>query len=439
MEILTKHWDDVLNGPAYCFQPFVIPYELRFSHTWMVAPTGTGKTNALEELISDDLPRVARGEASLFVMDSQNELIPRIAKLKAFAPGMPLDGRLVLLEPDPDYPLALNLFDMGNNAGAMIQFVMEALFEVGTTPKQAALFRYLIEAIIAVPNATLRDFKSLLSKDGYRSYREHIRKIDNEDVISFFESRFDEPSFKETKNEILWRLDALSSNVVFSRMFAHPKNKLDLAAELNEGKVVLVNANRELLKATREAFGRYMIALLLQAVETRLGLAKDKLPIFAYIDEASDYVKREENIAELLDKARKQKLALTLAHQRITQIESLNVRDALANCGIIFAGGNKTDAPVLAKIMRTEPEIIADHSRGTFSIYSSGLTKAAGIVRFEKSPLTTADWMTHEEERELKREMRERYCYIPTKQSKIDVPTPPTKETVADYQQWDDE
>ncbi len=89
------------------------PQDVRFEHQWVIAPSGTGKTTLLQTQIVEDLERVQRGECSIIVIDSQNELIPKIARLKLFARGQPLDGKLVVIEPDPDYPPALNVLDIG--------------------------------------------------------------------------------------------------------------------------------------------------------------------------------------------------------------------------------------------------------------------------------------------------------------------------------------
>ena len=88
--------------------PFVLPEQTRFEHQWIVAGTGHGKTNALANLIVDDLQRVADGEASLVVIDSQNALIPSIAHLSCFAEGEALSDKLVLVDAsDVEYPVAL--------------------------------------------------------------------------------------------------------------------------------------------------------------------------------------------------------------------------------------------------------------------------------------------------------------------------------------------
>jgi hypothetical protein len=122
-------------------------------------------------------------------------------------------------------------------------------------------------------------------------------------------------------------------------MFEHPRNKLDLFSELQSSKVILVNTAKGLLKSGTEPFGRYFLARLLQATEERMFLERgSRNPVFAYIDEASDYIAEDENVEDLIDKARKQNVALIFANQRRSQITSPTVRDALSRAAIQCEG-----------------------------------------------------------------------------------------------------
>lgn len=102
-----------------------------------------------------------------------------------------------------------------------------------------------------------------------------------------------------------------------------------------------------------------------------------RLPTFVYIDECHDYIANEEKIAELIDKARKQRVSFTFAHQRLSNIKSPNVLDALSNVGIRMASRNETDATVLAKRLNTTPEYITNQPIGTFATYIRGHTPTA--------------------------------------------------------------
>jgi len=116
-------------------------------------------------------------------------------------------------------------------------------------------------------------------------------------------------------------------------MFAEPKNKLDLFNELNSPKVLLVNTAG--LGGMLEPFGRYILAKLDEAMLKRKGISKaSKLPVFCYIDEASDYISDEPLVAKIIDKLGKQMLGMIISIQRKAQIVSPTVLDALQHVPI---------------------------------------------------------------------------------------------------------
>jgi hypothetical protein len=61
-------------------------------------------------------------------------------------------------------------------------------------------------------------------------------------------------------------------------MFSHPRSKLDLFAEMNAGKVILINTAKDLLKETgTEIFGRFFIAMIAQAAQERAVLPEGRV------------------------------------------------------------------------------------------------------------------------------------------------------------------
>lgn len=337
--------------------PLIIPDELRFRHTFIVGDTGSGKTTLLSNLIKADLDRVAKGEASIFVMDSQNELVPQIAKLEIFAPGGTLHGKLVYLEPDPDYPLALNIFDVDRQrlqqlsskeramleSGAiwMVDFFLGSLVKSEATPHMDTFLNYLIQGVMAIPDATVFTVKDLLEPakerngpTGYDHFKHHFVSL-HPDTQRWLAERMHSTELAQTRNAIRARLDGFTARSFFRDMFTSPRNKFDFFQELQRPKVILINTMKGLMKGATEPFGRYFIARLLQATEERMFLSKaSKLPVFVYLDEASDYISDEKNIAEIIDRARKQKVSLTAAVQRTSQITNANVLDALKRAAI---------------------------------------------------------------------------------------------------------
>ncbi len=197
-------------------------------------------------------------------------------------------------------------------------------------------------------------------------------------------------------------------NPTFRRMFLNERGKFNMATELQEPKVILINSDLEFLRHDAcQLFGRFFIAQLLQAAEMR---GESALPVFCYIDECQDYIANDDNAAKLMDKARKRKVGMIFAHQRLQNIESSNVRDALANVGVRFAGGNETDAQYLSRIFRCEPEFIASKTRGTFACFVRRQTQQAIEVRVPPDALESMERMTASEYAQIQAQMRARYA-----------------------------
>lgn len=334
----------LFDNPA----PYLMHEDARFQHTWIISPTGTGKTTLLENLIMADIEK-----GSVVVLDGENQLIPKIIS------HLPLD-RVVLLEPDEQFPLALNLFDSEaidyHNSTELADFVLGGLMGAELTGLQSGLFRHLARAMTVIPNATIFTLTELLDKGGYEVLRPHVHKLDDY-TARFFQSRFNEPGYNPSKQGLWLRLDALLSDTVFKNMFSHPRNRLNLSKEIEAGKVVLIST-KALKTAGREAFGRFMIAMLMQATEKRLNHTPDPSPVYLYVDEAHDYIANEPLIAIMGDKVRKQRLAMTFAHTRMSRITHPDVKDWLSTCRVKFAGRMTNDAPFVAKHLQIEPEIL---------------------------------------------------------------------------------
>jgi hypothetical protein len=133
------------------------------------------------------------------------------------------------------------------------------------------------------------------------------------------------------------------------------------------------------------------------------------LPVFCYVDEMRDYLASDDNLAILLDKARKRNIGMVLAHQRLSNITSPNVLDALSNVDIQFAGGSRTDAETLARLLNCSAEDIQSQPRGSFMAFVRGKTPGA-IQLTVPQVMDEMERMTPSELREIKREMHERYC-----------------------------
>ena len=401
--------------------PFSLPEKTRFEHHWIVAGSGHGKTQTLQYLIAKDLEFVERGERSVVVIDSQGDLINKIAHLKFFADN---PDKLCLIDPtDIEYPVALNLFDVGlerinrysqldrerliNGILELYDFVIGSLLSAELTQKQGVVFRYITRLMLHIPNATIQTLRELMEPSGYDKYRPYIEKLQGT-ARAFFETEFQSKQFEDTKRQVVRRLWGILENSTFERMFSHPRNKLDLFDAMNSGKVILINTAKELLKQQgTEIFGRFFIAMIAQAAQERATI-KDRIPTFVYIDECQEYV--DTNVALILEQARKFNVGMILAHQYIGQLAPKLHESLAANTSIKFAGGvSDRDARAFAGMLRCKPEFVEAQKKLHFAAFVRNQTEGAVSVAIPSGHLEKQPRMSEEEWQSVRDEMRSRY------------------------------
>jgi hypothetical protein len=343
--------------PAFQVQlPFNIPERTRFRGHWIVAPPDKGKTNLLLNMILEDM----KADASVVVMDSKGDLIGPLSRLK--------DPRLIVIDP-LDHP-AINPLDTTNSVD-LLEYIFSGLLDSPLTPNQTALFRSVLGLLKQIPNATLRDFRNILS-DGWEPYEKYVDQLDEDDQ-TFFRKEFKSNVYKERRPEVLVRLRLLLSNPHFRAMFTAPRTKVHLGQLMNEGKIIIIDNSKAKLGESGTFFARLFVALILGEAERRVGTEK---PVYVYVDECQNVIENDPKIATILDECRSKRIALILSHQRIAQIEdNKNVLDALMNCGIRFASSN-ADAHALAPRYHCEPEFLQNLEQGTFAAYIEGVTKS---------------------------------------------------------------
>jgi hypothetical protein len=387
--------------------PYSLPEETRFSGHWIIAPPGRGKTTLLHGMFLSDLER----NASIIVMDSKGDLINPIKNMAAVA------DRLILIEPDSKSPLALNPLDVPSEstaqAVALIEYILAGLLGADFTKPQATLFRHVLPAMMqAIPGCTVEDLKRVLS---HGLTPAQIATLDDR-LQEFFEDRengFSSKTYKETRSQIIWRLDFILSNDTMRAMFASPTTKLKLGDAMNSGKIIIIDASKAKLGDDgSEFYQRFFLALILGAAQARSTMRpSEKLPVYVYLDECQ-WVRNDQKLATILDECRSQKIALILAHQRTDQITNPNVLSAMANCAIRFANSDD-EAKYLAPKLRCDPEFLHSLPRGTFAAFVRDLTRKAIALNVPYQNIEDLPRMSAAQQDVIRQRMRDEYGFVP--------------------------
>ncbi|HOV04860.1 MAG TPA: hypothetical protein PLG99_10660, partial [Kaistiaceae bacterium] len=309
IEVADRYFGMTPLTDLFCIPlPLTIPDAVRFEHMHVLAGTGHGKTQTLQHLIVADLLRPIDEVPAMVVLDSQGDMLDVLKRIRLFDPtieGNAYAERLLIVDPsDVHFTPALNLFDIQSDRLAnydlrdreqvlagiieIYDYIFGGLLGAELTQKQSMVFRFLAQLMLAIPGSTIHTLRELL--EDASPYTEAIASLPDT-ARGFFENHFFGKGYQPTREQILRRLYGVLQNPSFERMFAHPRNRLDLFDVLNRGGIVLVNTAKDFLKSEASSiFGRFIIALTLKAAMERATLhPSQRRPTFLWIDEASEY------------------------------------------------------------------------------------------------------------------------------------------------------
>lgn len=365
--------------------PVSFPQEQRFSHMHIVGSTGSGKSTLLQNFIADDLET----DAAVVVIDPHKQLVPLLASLDV--------GRNVVLV-DPTDPPGINIFDVKQSDDpverekvfASVVKMFTYLFREGETPptgKQMMVFQYLCRLVLSRVethgSATLLDLFEFLVDPA--KFADDIARLPMLARSFFADFSPKNAEYKNTAAELRYRLHTILANPTLEKMFSASKTEIDIGRVLDDGSLLLIDADQDFLGDMHATFGKIFLAQIMEAARKR-DPAKQNRPAFVYIDEAHRFL--DEQVNDLLTDARKYRVGCILAHQHLGQIPSSLIRGALQGTAIKLAGGVRAeDATSLAADMRTTREQLMSLRKYSFAAYINHVTPAAIPLSPEKSPL----------------------------------------------------
>lgn len=376
----------------------LFPDGLRTEHAVICAMSGHGKTQMLQSLILDDLEK----DRTVIVLDSQSQLI---ANLLNVVPA----NRLVYLSPgNEEKPLALNLFDYGQDV-SLFEYLFASL-DAEMTSKQSTLYRYVSRLVSVVPNANLETMRQILEPKGIDAFRDHITKLPPV-ARSFFANEYASTEYRDTRQQLARRLYTLLENDAFRQMFTSQRMRLNFPKEMNDGKVILINASKRILKGDAfKVFGRFFISQIARAIFDREHPYQKRVSI--YIDEFGEYGGDEEFILELFTQARKFNVALTVAFQHLDMLPD-SVRSAiLTNTSIKVTGSlSAPDRRIFASEMGLKAENLLNLKKGQFMALFKG--SYPQYITVELGRLEAMGTRSKSEIRAIEKRMAELYGEVP--------------------------
>lgn len=312
--------------------------EDRMRHFYVIGQTGTGKTNIMLNMITQD---IKNGDGCCYIdphgTDIQTILsrIPkeRIDDVIYFDPAYTARPMgLNMLEYDPKYPeqktfvvnelmgIFNKLFDMKIGGGAMFeQYFRNSAFLVMEDPGSGST---LLEITRVLADKEFRDMKlakcrNPIIKQFWVSAEQTTGDQSLANFVPYISSKFD----NFISNDIM-RPVVLQQNSVFNFRKIMDEKKI-LLVNLSKGRLGDINAN---------LIGLVLVGKIQMAALSRVDMfGKPINDFYLYIDEFQNIT--TDSIASILSEARKYRLSLNMAHQYITQLEEKIKNAVFGNVG----------------------------------------------------------------------------------------------------------
>lgn len=317
-----------------------------FYHTYIVGPTGVGKSVCLQNMIVADMNCIHEPTGkpySVIVLEPHDDLTTDV--LKRVPDHREKD--IILIDPLDRWPIGMNLMETSGNledveadAYTVLSIFAKAM---GSAWDQAVRMQRMmgnaVQAIMRVlprrgETPTVLHLQAFLSNSNYRKYV--VDGLTADDGILMNEwSNFLAKSDNEQSNILdpaITRINRFLNNQILRRVISQPKNSLNFSQLMDNGTILLAKMNTRMGDDNRSLVGGMIVSQVFKAAMSRGN--RDitlRQPTGFFIDEFQTMVAGTgKEIEAILAEARKMRLGLTMANQFFNQLPS-DVQNAVAN------------------------------------------------------------------------------------------------------------
>ena len=288
--------------------------EERLKHVQIIGSTGSGKSNLLNHLITQDI----NNGNGCCVIDPHGDLIETII---GHIPEHRLKDVILINPSDSEYSIVLNLLSAKSYHEQMVlESDLVSVFKRQSTSWGDQMTSVLSNAINAFlessKGGTLLDLRRFLVDTEFRNA--FLKSVSDETIHTYWKHEF--PVLKNNSiAPILTRLDTfLRPKVIRSMM--QKRNGIDFEDIMNSKKILLVKLSHGLIgEQNSYLLGTLIISKINQYAQARQQIESTKrVPFYLYIDEFQNYI--TDSLSSILSGARKYGLGLVLANQSMEQV-----------------------------------------------------------------------------------------------------------------------
>lgn len=311
--------------------PYTLSERGRLQHCYLCGATGVGKSGELENMVAQDL----RSGTGVVLIDPHGGLAEKVI---SHIPPERADHLTYINLADTERPVGLNFIAnipaerQPKVAEDMVAAFVHIFGESAVAERSQQVLRNCLRAVMAA-DKTLLSIPRILTEEDYRNVV--LKRVTDPFVLRYWSHQF--AKYSDTKRDdvispILNKFDAILTPAL-RNILAQQTSAVDLRKVMDEGRILIVNlATGTVGEKPAEFFGALLVTALAQAAFQR---SVNPRPCHLYADEFQNYTTT--GFVRILAETRKYGLALTLANQTLSSLETAVAQSILANVGSVFA------------------------------------------------------------------------------------------------------
>jgi len=305
----------------------------RVRHFYTIGQTGTGKTNIMLNMITQD---IRNGDGCCYIDPHGTDIQTILARI----PKERIDDVIYF---DPAYtarPMGLNMLEFDPKYPEQKTFVVNELmgifnklFDMKTTGGPMFEQYFKNSAFLAMEDpesgCTLLEISRILADKEFRDMK--LSKCKNPIIKQFWVSAEQTTGDQGLANFVPYitsKFDNFISNDIMRPVVLQEKSVFNFREIMDNKKILLVNLSKGRLgEINANLIGLVLVGKIQMAALSRVDMfGKPMNDFYLYIDEFQNVT--TDSIASILSEARKYRLSLNIAHQYISQLEE-NIKNAV--------------------------------------------------------------------------------------------------------------
>jgi len=294
-------------------------------HTWIVGPTGVGKT----VLLSNMATQIMDTGHGMLLIETKNDLFQSVLN---HVPRERLSDVIVMDVDDHTNPVGFNILEDGDPARVIddLESIVSSIHGDEKNIWLKEVMYHSLKTLITLPGATIADLPALLApRYDEVDWREQVvRNLTDPELLHFWQRMDNQGRARQDQitAPVLSRFWHFNSRQSVRNIFGQRTSSFNMDDVVKDGKILLVNLTG-VDRDTTKIVGSMLVNSAWKAVRKH----QLEKPFYLVADEAQNIMHLPISMDDMLAQARSFKFPIIMANQAAHQLPP-NVRDAaLAN------------------------------------------------------------------------------------------------------------